>query len=59
MNQLCAALKRSAEQLWMEASIVEKSDPEHAKELRALAKSDAKLADELANKQAASRKGLS
>ncbi len=59
MNQLCAALKRSAEQLWMEARIVEKYDHEQAEALKSLAKSDAKLADEIANKQVTSPNELS
>ena len=58
MNPLAHALKTSAERLWRKARRVEKSDPENARALKSLAKSDAKLADEIANKQRTSRKEL-
>ena len=58
MNPICVALKKSAEWFWAEARRVNKSEPERAEALRSLAKAAAKEADEIANKQAASRNEL-
>lgn len=50
MNPLCAALRKSAEHFWQQAKAVEKSEPELAGALKSLAKSSAKEADEIADK---------
>ena len=58
MTTLCFAMQKSAARLYQMARRVEKSEPERAEMLKSLAKADAKEADEIANKQATSRKEL-
>lgn len=58
LTPVCFALKSCSERIWADARLVEKSEPEQAELLKSLAKSNAKLADEIANKQGTSRKEI-